>query len=77
MLQEELMELQSPDGSWRLCCESGVMSDAYLLIWLQALGEQENDRELIRRIGYRIASMQEESGGWKLFADQKEGPSGI
>ncbi|MCM3748062.1 squalene cyclase [Paenibacillus pasadenensis] len=73
MLQQELLERQSPDGSWRLCCESGVMSDAFLLILLQSIGPGEQDQELIRRISARIASMQQEDGSWRLYADQREG----
>ncbi|SDT25206.1 sporulenol synthase [Paenibacillaceae bacterium GAS479] len=73
MLQQELLEGQSSDGAWRLCAESGVMSDAFLLILLQSLGRQEGDRELIRRVAARIAAAQHEDGGWRLYADQQKG----
>ncbi|WP_049867891.1 prenyltransferase/squalene oxidase repeat-containing protein [Paenibacillus sp. D9] len=72
-LREELLERQSPDGAWRLCCESGVMSDAFLLILLKAMDWMEDHRELARRIAQRIAVLQEDGGGWKLHEDQKEG----
>ncbi|PLT47110.1 prenyltransferase/squalene oxidase repeat-containing protein [Paenibacillus sp. FSL W8-1187] len=72
-LQQELLRSQSGDGAWRMICESGVMSDAYLLILLQALGRPPQDEELIRRIAARIASLQHEDGGWRLHADQREG----
>ncbi|QJC53150.1 squalene cyclase [Paenibacillus albicereus] len=72
-LQQELLRSQSGDGSWRMVCESGVMSDAYLLVLLQALGRPPQDEELIRRVAARIASLQQQDGGWRLHADQREG----
>jgi sporulenol synthase len=72
-LREELLKRQSADGAWRLCCESGVMSDAFLLVLLQAMDLLEEKRGLARRIASRIASLQEEGGAWKLHADQREG----
>jgi sporulenol synthase len=39
---QTLRSEQSNDGSWRYCFESGPMTDAYTIILLRAL---ENDQE--------------------------------
>lgn len=69
-LVDELIRKQAPDGSWRFCFESGVMTDAYYLLLLEALGIRDRKApEIIER----IMSKQTQDGTWKLFADEKEG----
>ena len=47
---------QSDDGSWRYCCESGPMTDAYMILLLRAL--QLDDEDVIRPLSARILSLQ-------------------
>jgi sporulenol synthase len=70
-LAAEAMSLQSPDGAWRLCFDSGTMTDSFFIILLRLLGLPEET--LIRQLAERIASKQEHGGMWKLFPDQSEG----
>ncbi|MCS7458808.1 squalene cyclase [Paenibacillus doosanensis] len=67
-----LVQLQQADGSWRLCFETGTMTDAYLIILLRAL-RREDAEPLIRKLTERIAGAQEENGAWKLYYDEPEG----
>ncbi|AJY75946.1 prenyltransferase/squalene oxidase repeat-containing protein [Paenibacillus beijingensis] len=70
-LVRELLNSQSGDGSWRLCFEGGITSDAYLIVLLCSL--KDPDPGLIRKLAARIASRQEPGGGWKLYRDQPDG----
>ncbi|NUK30138.1 squalene--hopene cyclase [Parageobacillus sp. VR-IP] len=62
---------QAPDGSWRYPFETGISTDAYMIILLRTL--EINDEDLIRKLVERIESRQEGNGAWKLFYDEGEG----
>ncbi|WP_338080749.1 hypothetical protein [Cohnella luojiensis] len=70
MIQRLVMK-QSQDGSWRFCFESGVMTDAYMIIILRTL--QITDEEWIRALHHRIMSKQEKNGAWKVYPDETQG----
>ncbi|WP_147534796.1 squalene--hopene cyclase [Bacillus marasmi] len=70
-LIEQLKLAQSPNGTWEYPFETGVATDAYMIILLRTL--EINDEELIRNLTNRILSRQEENGAWKLFEDEGEG----
>ena len=59
---------QAVDGSWRYCFESGPMTDAYMILVLQALGLEEVD--VVRELAKRIQSLQNDNGAWSLFHDE-------
>ena len=67
----ELLRQQSQDGAWRMCFDSGTMTDSYLIILLRLLGRA--DEHLIRMLAARIASRQEANGAWKVYPDESEG----
>lgn len=62
---------QSSDGSWDYPFETGVSTDAYMIILLRTL--EMNDEELIQALVERILSRQEKNGAWKLFYDEIDG----
>lgn len=62
---------QSPDGSWTYPFETGLTTDAYMIILLRTM--ELHDEELIRRLTERILSRQEKNGAWKLFYDEEDG----
>ncbi|WP_163183970.1 squalene--hopene cyclase [Neobacillus sedimentimangrovi] len=68
---DKLRKEQSPDGSWNYPFETGISTDAYMIILLRTL--EINDEELIRGLCKRILNKQEKNGAWKLFYDEKEG----
>ncbi|RLL45482.1 squalene--hopene cyclase [Oceanobacillus piezotolerans] len=68
---EVLRNDQSPDGSWDYPFESGLSTDAYMIILLRTL--EINDEKLIQDLVERILSRQEKNGAWKLFDDEKNG----
>ncbi|MED3625175.1 squalene--hopene cyclase [Bacillus thermocopriae] len=68
---DKLRKDQSPDGSWNYPFETGISTDAYMIILLRTL--EINDEELIRGLCKRILNQQEKNGAWKLFYDEKEG----
>ncbi|MGO4184835.1 squalene cyclase, partial [Paenibacillus sp. TAF43_2] len=70
-MTEELIHQQSQDGAWRMCFDSGTMTDSYLIILLRLLGRA--DERLIHMLAARIASKQEENGAWKVYPDESEG----
>ncbi|MGG1679178.1 squalene--hopene cyclase [Neobacillus sp. NRS-1170] len=70
-LIEMLRKDQSPDGSWNYPFETGLSTDAYMIILLRSL--ELNDEELIQGLARRILSRQEKNGSWKLFYDEGEG----
>jgi sporulenol synthase len=71
-LIDKLRAIQSNDGSWRLCFESGPMTDAYTIILLRTL-EVDQEEFLIKQLVKRLLHKQEKNGAWKLFHDEKEG----
>ena len=66
-----LKKAQASDGSWLYPFETGISTDAYMIILLRTL--EINDEELIQALVERILSRQEENGSWKLFYDEEEG----
>ena len=68
---EVLKNDQSSDGSWDYPFETGVSTDAYMIILLRTL--EINDEKLIQALVERILSRQEKNGSWKLFYDEKNG----
>ncbi|MGI8316244.1 squalene--hopene cyclase [Halobacillus mangrovi] len=62
---------QTIDGSWDYAFETGIITDAYMIILLRLL--EIDDEELISQLVQRIISKQEKNGAWKLFYDEKEG----
>lgn len=67
----DLLHQQSRDGAWRMCLDSGTMTDSHLIILLRLLGSA--DEHLIRMLASRIAYKQEPNGAWKLYPDESEG----
>ncbi|MCD7033981.1 squalene--hopene cyclase [Metabacillus sp. GX 13764] len=66
-----LSKSQLHNGSWDYPFETGIKTDAFMVVLLRALDLK--DEELIRSICGRIASKQGDNGAWKLFDDQGEG----
>jgi len=62
---------QTSDGSWNYPFDTGISTDAYMIILLRAL--KIHDEELIQGLSKRILSKQEQNGAWKLFYDEGEG----
>lgn len=68
---EILRQDQHPDGSWNYPFETGITTDAYMIILLRTL--EINDEFLIQELSERILSKQGENGAWKLFQDEGAG----
>lgn len=68
-LTEEIINCQESDGAWRLCFESGTMTDAYLLIILRILEYEEE--KLIKRLYRRLINTQQTNGAWILYDDEE------
>ncbi|MCR2820949.1 squalene--hopene cyclase [Lederbergia panacisoli] len=68
---DTLQNDQLADGSWDYAFDTGISTDAYMIILLRTLGI--NDEELILELTERILSKQEKNGSWKLFYDEEEG----
>ncbi|MFE8701412.1 squalene--hopene cyclase [Cytobacillus sp. FJAT-54145] len=62
---------QSEDGSWAYPFDTGIMTDAYMIILLRTL--KIDKEELIKQLVERLESKQGQNGSWKLFYDEKEG----
>ena len=62
---------QSSEGSWNYPFETGISTDAYMIILLRTL--EMHDEKLIQGLAARILSKQEENGAWKLFQDEPDG----
>jgi sporulenol synthase len=68
---EQLKKDQSPDGSWSYPFETGLVTDAYMIILLRTL--EIDDEELIQGLTERIIGKQDKYGAWKLFYDEGHG----
>ncbi|WP_085992242.1 squalene--hopene cyclase [Oceanobacillus senegalensis] len=68
---QTLKKDQTSDGSWDYAFETGISTDAYMIILLRTLEMEEE--ELIEALVQRILSKQEKDGSWKLFYDEKTG----
>lgn len=70
-ITEKLRQDQSPNGSWNYTFETGISTDAYMIILLRTL--EIHDEILVRELSDRIISKQEKNGSWKLFHDEGDG----
>nr|WP_257984422.1 squalene--hopene cyclase [Neobacillus cucumis] len=68
---EKLRKDQSPNGYWDYPFETGISTDAYMIILLRTL--ELNDEELVKGLANRILNKQENNGAWKLFYDEGDG----
>jgi sporulenol synthase len=68
---DRLKKDQTHNGTWNYPFETGVSTDAYMIILLRSL--QINDEQLIQELSNRILSKQEGNGSWKLFIDEGMG----
>ncbi len=68
---EILRKDQSPAGSWNYPFETGISTDAYMIILLRTLAI--NDEQLIKGLASGIVNKQEKNGAWKLFYDEGDG----
>ena len=68
---ETLRKDQTPDGSWDYPFDTGISTDAYMIILLRSL--EIHEEELIQGLCKRILSKQKKNGAWKLFYDEGEG----
>lgn len=66
LLTEQLIRYQQEDGSFRLCFESGTMTDAYMLLLLSHFNQEYT---LQKKIAHRLLRTQSEHGYWKLHED--------
>ncbi|WP_442595514.1 squalene--hopene cyclase [Neobacillus sp. D3-1R] len=62
---------QDVDGSWNYPFETGISTDAYMIILLRTL--EVDDEELVKQLVERILNKQETNGAWKLYYDEEEG----
>ena len=70
-LVQQLKTDQTPDGSWDYPFETGISTDAYMIILVRTL--EIDDENLVRDLAERILSKQEANGAWKLFHDEGDG----
>jgi sporulenol synthase len=70
-LIQQLKNDQTSDGSWNYSFETGISTDAYMIILLRTL--EINDENLVGELTERILSKQEANGAWKLFHDEGNG----
>src|SRR6185437_15329108 len=70
-LIQQLKNDQAPDGSWNYAFETGISTDAYMIILMRTL--EMNDEDLIYQLTERIVSKQDANGAWKLFHDEDGG----
>ncbi|WP_335872728.1 terpene cyclase/mutase family protein [Bacillus sp. 2205SS5-2] len=66
-----LQKKQGSDGSWDFPFDTGIKTDAYMIILLRSLKIKKYE-SLIQDLVGRIESRQDMSGGWKLFHDEKQ-----
>ncbi|KKB44839.1 squalene--hopene cyclase [Bacillus thermotolerans] len=70
-LIDRLRKDQTPDGSWAYPFETGLSTDAYMIILLRTL--EIHEEELIQGLVSRLMDKQEKNGAWKLFYDEPDG----
>lgn len=61
---------QLPSGDWDYAFETGITTDAYMIILLRMM--KIHNEELIRSLVERILSKRDSDGLWKLFPDEDE-----
>ena len=70
-LSESLARMQSQDGSWKLCYENVVLTEAYMILLLRTI--EDADEELIRLLHDRLLAAQYPDGSWRAYPDEQEG----
>jgi sporulenol synthase len=70
-LRETLLQCQGTDGRWSFCFESGVMTDAYMILLMKLL--KVRDERLTQGLVERILAKQDKDGVWRVFEDEMEG----
>jgi len=70
-LVQQLKNEQTPEGTWEYAFETGISTDAYMIILVRTL--EIDDEDLVRELTERILSKQNKDGAWKLFHDEGEG----
>ncbi|WLR42174.1 prenyltransferase/squalene oxidase repeat-containing protein [Bacillus carboniphilus] len=68
---KEIQSKQSSNGAWYLCCDSGVLYNAFFLITLRSVRDQ--DEKFIKNLAEYIYSKQNDNGAWKLYEDESPG----
>lgn len=68
---QHLKMSQTVNGSWDYPFDTGISTDAYMIILLRTL--KINDEGFIFRLVERIWSKQEDNGAWKLYDDEEDG----
>lgn len=71
VLVRDILRKQSGDGSWRYCFDSGILTDAYMIIVMRTL--EIDDEVLIQRLVKRILNKQKKQTYWQLYADEEGG----
>lgn len=67
----DLHQHQASDGSFRFCFENSPITDAGMIILIKSLGQK--DERVIPLLVERLKNLQDPSGCWKVFRDEKEG----
>jgi hypothetical protein len=70
-LRETLLQCQGTDCRWSFCFESGVMTDAYMILLMKLL--KVRDERLTQGLVERILARQDKDGVWRVFEDEMEG----
>src|SRR4051812_6598290 len=70
-IAEQVKSLQKADGSWRMCAESGPMTEAYMIVLMRAL--ELNDEPFIASLSERLIKRQQANGAWRLYEDETNG----
>ncbi|KGP71583.1 squalene--hopene cyclase [Pontibacillus yanchengensis] len=70
-LIEKIKSLQTESGSWHLCFENSLLTDAFTIILYKTLKVKDDD--FIAALAERIASKQLSNGAWKLYHDEDDG----
>ncbi len=66
-----LRETQNPDGSWSFCFEGPILTNAFLILLLTSLGD--NDKELIAELAEGIRAKQRPDGTFANYPDDRKG----
>lgn len=66
-----LRETQNADGSWSFCFEGPILTNAFLILLLTSLGD--NDKELIAELAEGIRAKQRPDGTFANYPDDRKG----
>ncbi|ADU32386.1 terpene cyclase/mutase family protein [Evansella cellulosilytica] len=70
-LIEDVRVKQLNDGQWKFPCESGPLTDAYMIVLLKLIDTRHE--HLIKQLVDRLLYTQANNGAWKLYEDEKDG----